>query len=88
MCIFCAAIPAAISLGAVAKAKQKQASLQLEDTSPEVATVSNIAAEVAAARSSNVPEWALKVPVGKTTTAICAGLITASVVYHARFGPI
>ena len=86
MCIFCAAIPAAVSLGAVAKAKQKQASIQLEETVTEAVLTESVTADITSVASS-VPQWLLKVPVGKTTTFICVGRVTASVVYHAGFGP-
>jgi hypothetical protein len=69
MCIFCAAVPAAVSLGAAAHAKQKQTE---RAPSPQ--------AEKRAA-------WVRSVPASQATAVVVAGLVTASVIYHAQLGP-
>ncbi len=72
MCIFCAAVPAAVSMGAMANGKQIQArNADADADQPQAA-----------------PTWLMSIPAKRATGAAVALLITASVVYHTQMGPV
>lgn len=74
MCVFCAAVPAAVSLGAVAKAKQNQAK---HETTAAADAIPHPA-----------PNGLLALPAERVTGVVVVCLIAGSVVVHSRITPI
>lgn len=81
MCIFCAAVPMAGSLGAMATAKQKQAKqVPTTDTASEDAAQNT--------QPQTVPHWLMQLPAERVTVVVIAGLIAGSALYHSQSGPV
>jgi len=77
MCVFCAAVPAAASVGAMATAKQKRAKRQQAERhstgeQPQPPTTFGLLSAF---------------PAQHVTGVVIAGIVTASVIYHAQIGP-
>ncbi|MFZ4813508.1 MAG: hypothetical protein ACOYL5_03150 [Phototrophicaceae bacterium] len=68
MCLFCAAVPATIALGAAAAANQRQIKRALH----------------AGQAIKPIPAWMLALPAEKFTAAIVVGLVVGSAVYHTQ----
>lgn len=82
MCVFCAAVPAAASVGAMATAKQKRAKRQQAERQQ---------AERHSTGEQPQPPTTFGLlsafPAQHVTGVVIAGIVTASVIYHAQIGP-
>ncbi|MEM6281855.1 MAG: hypothetical protein AAF787_06655 [Chloroflexota bacterium] len=75
MCVFCAAVPATVALGAAAKAKQNAAA----HTDSDVAETTD---------ATSLPDWMLALPAERVTALVIVGLVAGSVVYHSQISPV
>lgn len=78
MCLFCAAIPSVLALGAAAHGKQREAARRAEvERGAEPAPAPGRAERAVSGRPA-------RVPVAKVTTALVVVLVIASAVYHTQ----
>lgn len=80
MCMFCAAVPMTVALGAAAHAKQQSAKR----------TESQAMQEISEGETTNpsIPQWVVDLPTPQITLVVIGGLVAGSVVYHSRISPV
>ena len=76
MCMFCAAIPATLAVGANAHVRQRRQQKQAEMNEKSVDEVAGQPADETAGRT--------KPPASALTAIVVAGLVVASVIYHTQ----
>ncbi len=72
MCVFCATVPMAASVGAMATAKQKQARREQAEVDTPDATPTGLKA----------------IPAERVTAVVIAGIVAGSVFYHSQISPV